>query len=155
VLLVGWRPLVVGYRPIAMLAGSIGIWLVYVQHQFESTYWRHEPEWSFERAAFKGCSFYDLPGVLRWLTGHIGFHHIYHLAINVPSYRLRAAYEAIPAFCQARRLGLRDSFWCWRLAVWDEQRSHNLSLHCPDPLLVFSCMWITVARGTESRSSSA
>jgi len=122
VLLLGWRPLVVGYLPIAMLAGSIGIWLFYVQHQFESTYWRHEAEWNFETAAFEGCSFYDLPGVLHWLTGHIGFHHIHHLAIKVPSYRLRAAYEAVPAFRQARRLGLRDSFQCWRLALWDEQR---------------------------------
>ena len=122
VLLLGWRTVVVGYLPIATLAGSIGIWLFYVQHQFESTYWCHEPEWNFESAAFEGCSFYDLPGVLRWLTGHIGFHHIHHLAIKVPSYRLRAAYEAIPAFRQARRLGLRDSFWCWRLALWDEQR---------------------------------
>jgi omega-6 fatty acid desaturase (delta-12 desaturase) len=63
-----------------------------------------------------------LPGVLRWLTAHIGFHHIHHLAIKVPSYRLRAAYEAVPAFRQARRLGLRESLQCWRLALWDEQR---------------------------------
>ena len=122
VLLIGWRPLVVGYLPIAMLAGSIGIWLFYVQHQFESTYWHHEAEWNFEAAALEGCSFYDLPGVLRWLTGHIGFHHIHHLAIKVPSYRLWAAYKAVPAFHRARRLSLRDSFQCWRLALWDEQR---------------------------------
>lgn len=122
VLLLGWRPLVVGYLPIAMLAGSIGIWLFYVQHQFESTYWHHEAAWNFEAAALEGCSFYDLPGVLRWLTGHIGFHHIHHLAIKVPSYRLRAAHKAVPAFHGARRLGLRESFQCWRLALWDEQR---------------------------------
>ena len=123
VLLFGWRPLVIGYLPTCMLAGSIGMWLFYVQHQFENTYWRADGEWNFEAAAFEGCSFYELPGVLRWLTGHIGFHHIHHLSIRIPSYRLRAAYEAIPAFRQARRLRLRESLACWRFALWDEGRS--------------------------------
>jgi acyl-lipid omega-6 desaturase (Delta-12 desaturase) len=121
-LLVGWRPLVAGYLPIAMLAASIGIWLFYVQHQFEGTYWRQDSEWEFEAAAFEGCSFYDLPGILRWLTGHIGFHHIHHLALKIPGYRLRAAYDAIPAFRRAKRLSLRESLGCWRFALWDEQR---------------------------------
>lgn len=119
-LLFGWRPLVMGYLPICMLAGSIGIWLFYVQHQFENTYWRSDAEWNFERAAFEGCSFYDLPGILRWLTGHIGFHHIHHLSIRIPSYRLAATYKAIPAFRCARRLGFRESLTCWRFTLWDE-----------------------------------
>jgi len=123
VLLIGWRPLVIGYLPVALLAGSIGIWLFYVQHQFEDTYWRPEGEWSFEAAAFEGCSFYDLPPVLRWLTGCIGFHHIHHLAIKIPSYRLHAAYRTIPAFRRAKRLGLGQSVNCWRLVLWDERRN--------------------------------
>ena len=121
-LLFGWRPLVMGYLPICMLAGSMGIWLFYVQHQFENTYWCSDAEWNFERAAFEGCSFYDLPGILRWLTGHIGFHHIHHLSIRIPSYRLSAAYKAIPAFRRARRLGFQESLTCWRFTLWDEGR---------------------------------
>jgi omega-6 fatty acid desaturase (delta-12 desaturase) len=120
--LLGWQPLVIGYLPIAMLAGSIGIWLFYVQHQFESTYWRQAGEWNFEAAAFEGCSFYDLPAILRWLTGCIGFHHIHHLSIKIPSYRLQAAYEGIPAFRRAKRLSLWESLGCWRLVLWDERR---------------------------------
>jgi omega-6 fatty acid desaturase (delta-12 desaturase) len=122
VLLLGWRPLVIGYLPISLLAGSIGIWLFYVQHQFEDTYWRNAPQWDFQAAAFEGCSLYDLPAILHWLTGHIGFHHIHHLAIRIPSYRLRAAFDAVPAFRQARRLRLRESFGCAKLALWDERR---------------------------------
>jgi acyl-lipid omega-6 desaturase (Delta-12 desaturase) len=122
VLMIGWKPLVIGYLPISLLAGSIGIWMFYVQHQFENTYWRDEPDWDFQAAAFEGCSLYDLPGILHWLTGHIGFHHIHHLASRIPSYRLRAAFDAIPAFRQARRLRLRQSFGCARLTLWDERQ---------------------------------
>jgi acyl-lipid omega-6 desaturase (Delta-12 desaturase) len=122
VLLFGWRPLVLGYLPVALLAGSIGVWLFYVQHQFQDTYWQDEAHWDFQTAAFEGCSLYDLPGVLHWLTGHIGLHHIHHLASRVPSYRLRAAFEAIPAFHQVRRLRLRKSFDCAKLALWDERQ---------------------------------
>ena len=121
-LLLGWRPMVIGYLPVALLAGSIGIWLFYVQHQFADTYWEQASQWDFEAAAFEGCSFYDLPGFLHWLTGRIGFHHIHHLAIKIPNYRLRAAFDAIPAFQRARRLGLVESFACARLALWDEAR---------------------------------
>ncbi|MEA2779619.1 MAG: hypothetical protein QOK29_1163 [Rhodospirillaceae bacterium] len=121
-LLLGWRPLVMGYLPVIMLAGSIGIWLFYVQHQFESTYWEEEPHWDFQAAAFEGCSLYDLPGFLHWLTGHIGFHHIHHLAIRIPSYRLRAAFDAVPAFREAKRLRLGESLGCSRLVLWDERR---------------------------------
>jgi omega-6 fatty acid desaturase (delta-12 desaturase) len=120
--LLGWRPLVVGYLPVALLAGSIGIWLFYVQHQFESTYWEDESRWDFQTAAFDGCSLYDLPGCLHWLTGHIGFHHIHHLATKIPSYRLRAAFDAVPVLRQAKRLGLRESLGCSRLVLWDEGR---------------------------------
>ncbi len=122
ILFLGWRPLVVGYLPVALLAGSIGIWLFYVQHQFADTYWERAGQWDFEAAAFEGCSLYDLPDILHWFTGRIGFHHIHHLAIKVPNYRLRAAFEAIPAFQRARRLGLAESFACARLALWDEAR---------------------------------
>jgi omega-6 fatty acid desaturase (delta-12 desaturase) len=121
-MVLGWRPLVIGYLPISMLAGSIGIWLFYVQHQSESTYWQSEAEWDFEAAAFEGCSFYDLPSALRWLTGCIGFHHIHHLSIKIPSYRLHAAYQGIPAFRRAKRLSMRESVMCRRLALWDERR---------------------------------
>jgi omega-6 fatty acid desaturase (delta-12 desaturase) len=124
-LCLGWRPLVIGYMPVSMVAGSIGIWLFYVQHQFENTYWESDAEWNFQTAALEGCSFYDLPNILHWLTGHIGFHHIHHLAIRIPSYRLRAAFDAIPAFRQAKSLTMRESLGCALLVLWDEGR-HRL-----------------------------
>ncbi len=123
VLLIGWRPLVIGYLPISFLAGSIGIWLFYVQHQFENTYWRKDAEWNFEAAAFEGCSLYDLPRFMHWLTGNIGFHHIHHLAIMIPSYRLNAAYKAIPAFREAKKLSIAESISSCRLVLWDERRN--------------------------------
>jgi acyl-lipid omega-6 desaturase (Delta-12 desaturase) len=122
ILFLGWRPLVIGYLPVALLAGSIGIWLFYVQHQFADTYWEAAGQWDFEAAAFEGCSLYDLPDFLHWFTGRIGFHHIHHLSIKIPSYRLRAAFDAVPAFQRARRLGIVESFSCARLALWDEAR---------------------------------
>ena len=122
VLLIGWRPLVIGYLPISFLAGSIGIWLFYVQHQFENTYWRKDAEWNFEAAAFEGCSLYDLPRFSHRLTGQIGFHHIHHLAITISSYRLNAAYKAIRPFARPRSSASPRALSC-RLVLWDERRN--------------------------------
>src|SRR5580700_1417931 len=74
--------------PIILLAGSVGVWLFYVQHQFEMTFWAHEAEWSFEEAALRGSSHYELPGILRWFTANIGVHHVHHLCSRIPFYRL-------------------------------------------------------------------
>ena len=86
--LVGLGPFLLVQLPITILAGSIGVWLFYVQHQFEDTFWAHDGSWNFHEAALHGSSHYDLPGVLRWFTANIGVHHVHHLCSRIPYYRL-------------------------------------------------------------------
>ncbi|MEM1207209.1 MAG: fatty acid desaturase [Acidobacteriota bacterium] len=105
--------------PINMISGAIGIWLFYVQHQFEDTYWERQGEWSFERAGLEGSSFLDLPKVLHWLTGNIGYHHIHHLSSRIPNYRLRECLDSIPELRQ-RPVSIAESFKYARLKLWDE-----------------------------------
>jgi Fatty acid desaturase len=109
----------VGWLPMMVMAATIGVWLFYIQHQFEHTYWESRPEWDFRTAALEGASFYDLPRILHWMTGNIGFHHIHHLSSRIPNYRLRACHEANPAFQVAPRLTFWSSLRCARLALWD------------------------------------
>jgi len=122
VLLLGPRPVLLGYVPMILLASSMGVWLFYIQHQFEDTYWQAEADWDFHAAALEGSSFYDLPRILHWLTGYIGFHHIHHLCSKVPNYHLSACFAQNAQFRQAKRLSLRDSLRCPRLALWDEEK---------------------------------
>ena len=86
--LVGLGPFLLVQLPITLLAGSIGVWLFYVQHQFEDTVWAHDEGWNFREAALHGSSHYDLPGVLRWFTVNIGVHDVHHLCSPIPYYRL-------------------------------------------------------------------
>jgi len=112
-----------GWLPTMVMAATIGVWLFYIQHQFEHTYWEAKPGWDFQTAALEGASFYDLPRILHWMTGNIGFHHIHHLSSRIPNYRLRACHEANPALQKAPRLTFWASLKCARLALWDvEQR---------------------------------
>ena len=104
------------------LAATIGVWLFYVQHQFEGTVWTRSPEWKARGAAFHGSSFYDLPAPLQWLTAHIGVHHVHHLSSRIPFYRLPEVLRAHPELRGYGRIGLKDSFRFARLALWDEQR---------------------------------
>lgn len=106
--------------PITMIGGALGVWLFYIQHQFEDTYWREHPEWEFHRAAFEGSSFYDLPRLLHWFTGNIGFHHIHHLASRIPNYRLEECFRGVPELQGAARLTVLSSLRCARLHLWDE-----------------------------------
>jgi omega-6 fatty acid desaturase (delta-12 desaturase) len=96
--------------------------LFYIQHQFEHAYWASGPNWDFHEAALGGSSFYDLPAVLHWMTGYIGFHHIHHICSKIPNYRLRDCFNQNPEFRDAKRLTLRDSLRCLRLSLWDEER---------------------------------
>jgi omega-6 fatty acid desaturase (delta-12 desaturase) len=121
----GPAALLLGWLPVTLMAATVGIWLFYVQHQFEDTYWQAKPGWDFVAAAMQGSSFYDLPRPLHWLTGNIGFHHIHHLSSRIPNYRLRACHEANPAFQAVPRMSLRDSLRCIGLALWDEEQ-HKL-----------------------------
>ena len=89
---IGWKTLLLVELPILLVAGALGIWLFYVQHQFEDAYWERQDAWDADTAAIQGSSFYDLPRFLHWFTGNIGFHHIHHLASKIPNYRLREAF---------------------------------------------------------------
>jgi omega-6 fatty acid desaturase (delta-12 desaturase) len=119
--LVGIQDFLLVQLPITLLAGSAGVWLFYVQHQFEDTYWARQSAWSFHAAALQGATHYDLPGVLRWFTANIGIHHVHHLASRIPSYRLREALEDHPELRDLGRLTLRESLRCFRLALWNEE----------------------------------
>lgn len=111
------------YLPVMIIASWIGNWLFYVQHQFEDTYWKRDAEWNFHVAALRGSSYFDLPPILQWFSGNIGLHHIHHLCSRIPNYRLQACLDAVPELRRiAKRITLRDSLTCWRLALWDEQR---------------------------------
>lgn len=123
----GFATFLLGYAPIFLIAASAGVWLFYVQHQFEHAHWERQSRWKFHVAALEGCSFYDLPRVLHWLTGHIGLHHIHHLSSRIPNYRLQECYDQNPEFQRVRRLSLRASLKCARLALWDEERRELIS----------------------------
>ena len=122
VLILGPLPVLLGWLPVMLLAATIGVWLFYVQHQFEEAYWEARTQWDFHAAALRGSSFYDLPRVLHWMTGNIGFHHIHHLSSRIPNYRLRECHEANPALQAAPRLTLLESLRCARLGLWDADR---------------------------------
>ena len=113
--------------PITLLAASIGVWLFYVQHQFEQTYWEHDEDWTFEEAALRGSSHYALPGVLRWFTANIGVHHVHHLCSRIPFYRLPEVLRDHPALRSTGRLTLRQSLGTIGLALWDEDRRRLVS----------------------------
>ena len=108
--------------PIMVFAGVVGVWLFYVQHQFENAYWERQEKWDADQAAIEGSSFYDLPRILHWFTGNIGYHHIHHLAAKVPNYRLRECYQSSPLLQRAPRLTLLRSLRCARLKLWDEEQ---------------------------------
>jgi omega-6 fatty acid desaturase (delta-12 desaturase) len=116
----GWSVVVLTHLPVVVIAGAMGVWLFYVQHSFEDGYWVRKTDWDPKAAAVEGSSFYDLPAVLHWFTGNIGYHHIHHLAPRIPNYHLRAAHEALPALKPAVRMSLLDSFACARMKLWDE-----------------------------------
>lgn len=116
----GWRVVLLVHLPVFLVSGAIGIFLFYVQHQFEQTYWEPKNNWNFHQAAIQGSSFLDLPRPLHWLTGNIGFHHIHHLASRIPNYRLQQCFLELPWTQNVTRLNLRQSLRCLRLKLWDE-----------------------------------
>jgi acyl-lipid omega-6 desaturase (Delta-12 desaturase) len=118
--LFGWQAVLAVHLPLMFVAGAIGVWLFYVQHQFERAYWARQENWDADAAAMAGSSFYDLPRAAHWFTGNIGYHHIHHLSSRVPNYRLRECFESDPRLRQGPRLTLRQSLACARMKLWDE-----------------------------------
>ena len=104
------------------VAGSVGVWLFYVQHQFEGVYWERGEQWDYATAALQGSSFYKLPKVLQWFSGSIGFHHIHHLSPRIPNYHLEKCHNAEPMFQKVKPVTLFSSFKSFTFRLWDEQR---------------------------------
>jgi acyl-lipid omega-6 desaturase (Delta-12 desaturase) len=119
--LIGWEDFLLIWAPPAMLAGSVGIWLFYVQHQFEDAYWQSGADWDYDDAALRGSSYLKLPKVLQFFTGNIGLHHVHHLNARIPNYNLQCAHDENPIFHQVPTLSLRDALGTVQLKLWDEQ----------------------------------
>ena len=105
-----------------MVAGSAGVWLFYVQHQFEGVYWERRDDWDYAAAALQGSSFYKLPRVLQWFSGNIGFHHIHHLSPRIPNYNLEKCHQANPLFQTVKPVTFFSSFRSLTFRLWDEPR---------------------------------
>jgi len=119
---VGPKAFFMVHVPIIAMAASIGVWLFYVQHQFEHTVWADTSQWNQHDAALYGSSHYDLPPVLRWMTANIGIHHVHHLYSRIPFYRLPEVLRDHPVLGDVHRVTLWESFACARLRLWDEQK---------------------------------
>jgi omega-6 fatty acid desaturase (delta-12 desaturase) len=119
--LLGWRDYLLIQGPPALLAGAAGIWLFYVQHQFEDTFWERSGDWTYADAALRGSSYLKLPKVLQFFSGNIGLHHVHHLSARIPNYNLQAAHDATPIFHSVPTLTLWDGMRATRLKLWDEE----------------------------------
>jgi omega-6 fatty acid desaturase (delta-12 desaturase) len=120
--LIGWRDYVLVQAPTVLLAGSAGIWLFYVQHQFEDAYWESGEGWSYADAALRGSSYLKLPRVLQFFSGNIGLHHVHHLSARIPNYNLQRAHDENEIFHGVPQLSLRDGLRAVHLKLWDEER---------------------------------
>jgi acyl-lipid omega-6 desaturase (Delta-12 desaturase) len=119
--LMGWRGFLLVWAPPALLAGSVGIWLFYVQHQFEDAYWESAEDWSYADAALRGSSYLNLPKVLQFFTGNIGLHHVHHLNARIPNYNLQRAHDENPMFHSVPTLSLWDGLRAVQLKLWDDE----------------------------------
>jgi omega-6 fatty acid desaturase (delta-12 desaturase) len=119
---IGWKAFVMVHVPIVLIAATAGIWMFYVQHQFEDTYWAHSPEWSHQTAALLGSSYYELPKVLQWFTANIGIHHVHHLYSRIPYYRLPEVLRDHPELASVRHIKFLDGFKECVLKLWDEEK---------------------------------
>ena len=130
----GFEPFLLVFGPIFVLAGGVGVWILYVQHHFEHTYWQPHEDWSFEEASLHGSSFYDLPPILHWFTANIGYHHLHHLASRIPNYRLRECFENFPELHGVNRISFLESLHCASLKLWDEDRGKMIGFDALDGL---------------------
>jgi omega-6 fatty acid desaturase (delta-12 desaturase) len=120
--LIGVKEYLLIQLTVTSLASAAGVWLFYVQHQFEEAYWERGEDWNYTAAALQGSSFYKLPKVLQWFSGNIGFHHIHHLSPRIPNYNLQRCHDADPLFQQVKPMTLLSSLKSLPFRLWDEQR---------------------------------
>ena len=121
----GFREAIMLWLPITVFSSTIGVYLFYVQHQFEDTYWRWHDEWEYDKAALQGASYFKLPALLQWFSGNIGFHHVHHLSPLIPNYNLEQAHNENEIFHQVETITIGSSLKTVFLDLWDEQ-THKL-----------------------------
>ncbi|MET1414061.1 fatty acid desaturase [Roseibium sp. HPY-6] len=131
----GWMPILLIFFPTTILAATLGVWLFYVQHQFETTHWDVEEDWQLHDAALHGSSHYVLPSVLRWSSANIGIHHVHHLNSRIPFYRLPEVLKDHKDLAERNRMTIRQSLASVRLHLWDEESRRLLSFAQAKPLL--------------------
>ncbi|MGG0688618.1 fatty acid desaturase [Bacillus safensis] len=120
-LLFGWQEFLLVQGPIFLISGSIGVWLFYVQHTFEDSYFEADEHWNYVQAAVEGSSFYKLPKLLQWLTGNIGYHHVHHLSPRVPNYLLEHAHDQSEPLQNVPTITLKTSLESMKFRLWDEE----------------------------------
>ncbi len=132
--IMGIASVTIGFRsyffiqfPVIFVAGAIGLWLFYVQHDFEGVYWARHKDWDQMRAAMEGCSYYKLPKILQWITGNIGLHHIHHIRPGIPNYNLQQCYDETPALQNIIPLTISKSLKTPWLNLWDEKQHKLIS----------------------------
>jgi omega-6 fatty acid desaturase (delta-12 desaturase) len=119
---IGFKAVLLVQLPLMMLSSVVGVWMFYIQHQFEDTYWEHHPEWQYALAALRGSSYYKLPKIMQWFTGNIGFHHIHHLSPKIPNYNLPKCFDENPVFHHVTIVTFWESLKAISLKLWDEEQ---------------------------------
>ena len=135
ILIIGWQAFLMIQLPILFVSGMLGIWLFYVQHQFEDSYFEDEEKWDYVKAAIDGSSYYKLPKLLQWVTGSIGFHHVHHLSPKVPNYNLEKVHDSTPLLQAATTITIRSSLKALRFRLWDEKSKTFVSFQEIKPVL--------------------
>lgn len=107
--------------PVQMISGTAGVWLFYVQHQYEDVYWQRDENWDYQKVALEGSSFYKLPKILQWFTGNIGYHHVHHLSARIPNYYLEKCHNEHPVFQKVHAITFWSSLRTLRYRLWDEE----------------------------------
>ena len=123
----GLMPMLLIFLPSTLIAATAGVWLFYVQHQFEDTHWESDEDWQLHEAALHGSSHYILPSVLQWFSANIGIHHVHHLYSRIPFYRLTEVLRDHDELANSNRMTIRESLANARLHLWDEQSRRLLS----------------------------
>jgi acyl-lipid omega-6 desaturase (Delta-12 desaturase) len=131
--LFGWVPVLLIQLPSAMMAGSAGVWLFFVQHQFEGVYWQRSDEWTYAESALRGSSYLKLPRVLQFFTGNIGLHHVHHMSPRIPNYNLQRAHDENPVFHDVPTLSLWEGIRTFRLKLYDEERGQLVGFSAARP----------------------
>jgi omega-6 fatty acid desaturase (delta-12 desaturase) len=124
---IGWQSFLIVQGSIFLLSGSVGIWLFYVQHTFEDSYFEEDKEWEYVKAAVEGSSFYKLPKLIQFLTGNIGYHHVHHLSPRVPNYKLEEAHNQTLPLQNVPTITISTSLQSLRFRLWDEESKNFVS----------------------------